>query len=99
MLHRAGPDRHDVTSWRSPGCRQPAWRGTPERQVTPAAHDASPAYSLRRSHTHLASTPYDMVRAAQELRESVLAATLRPRSVLVRSVLVRSVLVRSVLAR
>ena len=40
-----------------------------------------------------------MVRAAQELRESVLAATLRPRSVLVRSVLVRSVLVRSVLVR
>ena len=59
MSHRDGPDRNDVTSLRFPGCRQPARRGTPERQVTPAAHDASPAYSLRRSHTHAASTPYD----------------------------------------
>ena len=42
MSHRAGPDRHDVTSCRSPGLPRPAWRGTPERQVTPGAHDASP---------------------------------------------------------
>jgi hypothetical protein len=35
-----------------------------------------------------------MVRAAQELRESVLASTLGPSSVLVRSVLVRSMLIR-----
>jgi hypothetical protein len=40
-----------VTSWRSPGCRQPAWRGTPERQVTPVAHDAPRQTHSKDSHT------------------------------------------------
>ena len=56
MSHRGGPDRHDVTSLRSRECRQAGRNGTPEPQVTPVAHDASPACSLRRSHTHAAST-------------------------------------------